>query len=99
MPLQQTALAQPSPNGEVASAVEHFLTTADDAINAQPLSVVTAYENVHAAELFLVDLLDHDQICTLQPSVVTRARPPLTSTTRAGNTPSAWTRTGERAAR
>jgi hypothetical protein len=74
--------------GKAAQAVETFLNAADDAIKARPrgrslldhwrgLSVVTAYESVHLAETFLVDLLSSDEIRTLVPSVVARAQATL----------------------
>lgn len=78
----------PGPAREhVVLAVDHFLWEAEEAIKARrtwfhgrsPLdhwrgiSVVRAYENVHAAETFLVDLYDEEQLRTLVPSVVARA--------------------------
>lgn len=70
-----------------AEAVTHFLDEAENAIRPRrmwlngrsPLdhwrgiSVVRAYENVHAAETFLLDLLAPDQIKALIPSVLARA--------------------------
>jgi len=78
-------------DGEAAKAVEHFLQAAGEAITPRSkwvrgrspldhwrgISVVTAYENVHAAETFLVDLLTDDQIRVLMPSVVARAQATL----------------------
>jgi hypothetical protein len=76
---------------QAADAVTCFLDEADAAITLRPawphgrspldhwrgLSVVRAYENVHAAETFLVDLLSDDQIRGLVPSVVARAQATL----------------------
>jgi hypothetical protein len=82
----------PSPAREqTAEAVTSFLREADDAIKLRPrwphgrspldrwrgLSVVKAYESVHAAETFLVDLLSLDQVRGLVPSVVARAQATL----------------------
>jgi hypothetical protein len=66
------------------SAVDYFLDEANQAITGRRrrsvvdhwrgLSVVTAFENVHAAESFLVDLLTDPQRCTLLPTIVARAQ-------------------------
>jgi hypothetical protein len=70
-----------------AQAVTDFLANAEEAIKPRRawfhgrspldhwrgLSVVRAYENVHAAEIFLVDLYDKEQLGNLVPSVVKRA--------------------------
>src|SRR4051812_18676023 len=72
---------------KASAAVGHFLDAAEAAIIRQPkrfrgrspldhwrgISVVSAYENVHAAETFLVDLLTDDQIRVMLPSVLARA--------------------------
>jgi len=78
----------PGPEREhIAQAVTDFLAEAERAIEPRRtwfhgrspldhwrgLSVVRAYENVHAAETFLVDLYDEEQLQTLVPSVVARA--------------------------
>jgi hypothetical protein len=74
-----------------AAAVDHFLDEAKAAVRRtsrwfpgrSPLdhwrgvSVVRAYENVHAAETFLIDLLDESQIRVLLPSVTARAHAAL----------------------
>jgi hypothetical protein len=74
-----------------AKTVEHFLSEAETAIKPRPRwphgrlpldhwrgnTVVKAYENVHAAQTFLVDLLTDDQIRILLPSVVARAQATL----------------------
>jgi hypothetical protein len=71
----------------VARAIDSFLETAVDAIDRRakwmgrrgPIdrwrgtSVVVAYQSLHAAEVFLVDLLPDEQIQVLVPSVVARA--------------------------
>lgn len=71
----------------VARAIESFLDTAVDSIDRSvkwmgrrgPIdrwrgtSVVVAYQSLHAAEVFLVDLLPDEQIQVLVPSVVARA--------------------------
>ncbi|HEY7272867.1 MAG TPA: hypothetical protein VH502_09045 [Actinoplanes sp.] len=71
----------------VARAIESFLDTAVDAFDRRakwmgrrgPIdrwrgtSVVVAYQSLHAAEVFLVDLLPDEQIQVLVPSVVARA--------------------------
>ncbi|MFI5909817.1 hypothetical protein [Dactylosporangium sp. NPDC051541] len=88
----EVAVAERVPHaGDAArvQAVRDFLAKADAAIakrrrwgrspldHWRGLSVVAAFENVHAAEFFLVDLLPPAQICTLTPSVVARARATL----------------------
>jgi hypothetical protein len=74
-----------------AEAVDHFLYEAEQAIRPRPrwphgrrpldhwrgITVVKAYESVHAAEMFLVDLLSDDQIRVLLPAVVARAQATL----------------------
>lgn len=73
---------------EIARAVDELLQTAEHAIRLplkwphgrslldhwRGLTVVTAYESVHAAEVFLVDLLSDDEIRVRMPSVLARAR-------------------------
>jgi hypothetical protein len=72
-----------------AAAVAAFLDTADAAVRQRNgrgrslldrwrgLSVTRGFENVHAAEVFLVDLMTDDQIRVLLPSVVARAQATL----------------------
>ncbi|MEV6842370.1 hypothetical protein [Actinoplanes sp. NPDC051411] len=83
--LKDIACAGADP-GPSAAAVDAFLDRADAAVRKQNrrgrplldhwrgLSVTTAFENVHAAEVFLVDLMTEEQIRVLLPSVMARAR-------------------------
>jgi hypothetical protein len=85
------SLGLPQEMQESAKGVSEFLDQAEDAIQRRDrfprgrsplnhwrgISVVTAYENVHAAEVLLVDLLGPDQVKGLVPSVLARARDTL----------------------
>jgi hypothetical protein len=81
----------PEKREAVAKAIEKFLATAEMAIDPKrrflgvrgPVdrwrgtSVVVAYQSLHAAEVFLVDLLPDEQVQVLVPTVEARARAAL----------------------
>ena len=81
------ARGDPAKREVVRKAIDKFLYAAQEAIRRDagrqkrgPIdrwrgtSVVVTYQSLHAAEVFLVDLLPDEKIMVLVPSVVTRAQ-------------------------